>query len=226
VTVRASFNNMHPNSRILFELYAAPLITAGAKVLEIGPDKIPTTLQDIAHGPHVEWHLLDLYKSPAVQICAVSEYEYPVADESYDVALAANVLEHVRKPWVWIREVARVVRRGGYVITINPVSWPYHEQPIDCWRAYPEGMKALFDEAGIQTVINRCESHEPIISKRDIPGRSIVAYGLKRRLIDRALGMIGYPQERAYDTISVGIVRKAKGRSKIQNIAMMQNNAR
>jgi SAM-dependent methyltransferase len=202
------FNDMHPNSRILFELYGAPLIKAGMKVLEIGPDKIPTTLQDIAHGPDIEWHLLDLYESPAIHFLAVSEYEYPVADQSYDVVLAANVLEHVRKPWVWIRELARIVRRDGYVVTINPVSWPYHEYPVDCWRAYPEGMKALFDEAGLQVVLNRCETHEPILGRRDIPGRSMSTYGWRHRLIDRALGVIGYPQERAYDTISVGIARE------------------
>jgi SAM-dependent methyltransferase len=199
---------MHLNSRILFERYAAPLIKAGASVLEIGPDKIPTTLQDIAHGSGVQWHLLDLYTSDLLQVRAISEYQYPIADETYDFVIASNVLEHVRKPWVWIRELARVVRKDGYIILTNPVSWPYHETPIDCWRAYPEGMKALFEEAGIEVVVNVCETHEQISSKRDIPGRSRQEFWWKRRLVDRALGVIGYPLERAYDTISVGIVRK------------------
>ena len=199
---------MHLNSRILFELYGAPLIKPGARVLEIGPDKLPTTLQDIAHGPGVHWDLLGLTPDPLLQFCAISEYEYPIADESYDFVVAANVLEHVRKPWVWIRELARVAHKDGYIILINPVSWPYHEAPVDCWRAYPEGMKAIFDEAGVEVVVNRCETHEPIPSKRDIPGRSRSEFWWKRNLVDRALGLIGYPLERAYDTISVGIVRK------------------
>jgi hypothetical protein len=38
-----------------------------------------------------------------------------------------NVMEHVRKPWV--KELA------------SPVSWPFHEYRIDCWPAYPEGMR-------------------------------------------------------------------------------------
>ena len=195
---------MHLNSSLLFELYAAPLITTGMKVLEIGPDKIPTTLQQISHGPNIEWHLLGLEEDPALQVCAISEYEYPLADESYDVVVAANVLEHVRKPWVWIHQVTRVARIGGYVITVNPVSWPYHEAPVDCWRAYPEGMKALFEETGLELIVNRCGSQEPIRSSRETPGRSINSYGWKRRLIDSALGVIGYPQERAHDTITVG----------------------
>ena len=196
---------MHPNSRTLYELYAAPLIKPGMKVLEIGPDKFPTTLQDISQRPGVEWHILGLEPYPGFDVIqATNEYEYPIADETYDAVVAANVLEHVRKPWVWIRELARVVRKGGLVMTINPVSWPYHEAPIDCWRAYPEGMQALFDEAGLVTVVNRCEAHEPIRSRNDTPGRSIVAYGWKHRLIDSALGLIGYPQERSHDIVSVG----------------------
>jgi SAM-dependent methyltransferase len=196
---------MHPNSRTLYELYAAPLIKPGMKVLEIGPDKFPTTLQDLSQRPGIEWHILGLESYPGFNVIqARSEYEYPISDETYDVVVAANVLEHVRKPWVWIRELARIARKGGLVITINPVSWPYHEAPIDCWRAYPEGIQALFDEAGLVTVVNRCEAHEPIRSRNDTPGRSISAYGWKHRLIDCALGMIGYPQERSHDVVSIG----------------------
>jgi hypothetical protein len=34
-------------------------------------------------------------------------------------------------------------------------------------------------------------------------------YGWKHRLIDSALGLIGYPQERSYDIVSIG--RRANG---------------
>jgi SAM-dependent methyltransferase len=194
---------MHPNCRILYELYAAPLLEPGMKVLEIGPDKIPTTLQEISHKPGIEWDVLGLESSPGLQVVALNEYEYPIADGHYDVVLAANVLEHVRKPWIWMRELVRVVRPGGLIVTVNPVSWPYHEAPIDCWRVFPEGMQALLDDAGLQKVVNRFESHEPLRSRRDTPGRSISAYGWKHRLVDGLLGAIGYPQERAYDLITV-----------------------
>jgi SAM-dependent methyltransferase len=194
---------MHPNCRILYEKYATPLFQPGMRVLEIGPDKFPTTLQDISHRPGIAWDVLGLEPDPQLQIVAKSEYEYPVPEASYDAVVAANVLEHVRKPWVWMRELSRVVRPGGYIVTVNPVSWPYHEAPIDCWRVFPDGMEALLDDAGLETVVNRFESHEPVRSKRDTPGRSITAYGWKHQLVDRLLGWIGYPQERAYDLITI-----------------------
>lgn len=184
-------------------MYAAPLFQPGMKVLEIGPDKFPTTLQDISHRPGIEWDVLGLEPDPQLQIVAKSEYEYPLPEASYDAIVAANVLEHVRKPWIWMRELSRVVRPGGYIVTVNPVSWPYHEAPVDCWRVFPDGMQALLDDAGLETIVNRFESHEPVRSRRDTPGRSITAYGWKHQLVDRLLGWIGYPQERAYDLITV-----------------------
>ena len=55
---------------------------------------------------------------------------YPIESDVADVVVAVNVMEHVRKPWIWMREITRICKPGGYVITINPVSWPYHEDPI------------------------------------------------------------------------------------------------
>jgi hypothetical protein len=34
---------------------------------------------------------------------------------------------------------------AGMSSSVNPVSWVFHEAPVDCWRIYPEGMKALLE---------------------------------------------------------------------------------
>jgi SAM-dependent methyltransferase len=132
------------------------------------------------------------------------EYSFPVDDGAYDIVLSGQVLEHVRKPWVWIKEVARVCRAGGFVITINPVSWPRHDAPIDCWRAYPEGMKALYEDAGLEVVTSVVDALEVPAYRRYLPGRSPEWQGWKWRVTSRLLGRIGFPVERAYDTITIG----------------------
>jgi len=70
-------------------------------------------------------------------------YAIPVDSESFEIVVSANVIEHVEELWRWVPALARVCRRGGKVITINPISWGFHEAPVDCWRIYPDGMKAL-----------------------------------------------------------------------------------
>src|SRR3954463_14610157 len=141
---------MHTNSRLLFEQYAVPWFKPTMRVLEIGPDSFPSTYRQLVRDESLEWHTIDMYDSPKLTYPNSGEYSFPIADESYDVVLSGQVIEHVRKPWLWLPELARVTKVGGLVITINPVSWNYHEAPYDCWRIFPEGMKALCEDSSLR----------------------------------------------------------------------------
>lgn len=88
-------------------------------------------------------------------------YRYPIGENEYDVVISGSVIEHVPKPWLWLPELARITRRGGHVITVNPVNWIFHQAPVDCWRIYPDGMKALCEQAGLEPVLSRFECAEP-----------------------------------------------------------------
>jgi SAM-dependent methyltransferase len=132
-----------------------------------------------------------------------SEYELPIADSSYDLVLSGQVMEHVRRIWRWMPELARVCRPGGHVITIAPVSWPYHEVPFDCWRAYPEGMRALSDEAGLEVVVCRSESLEPAPSRNTYPGLSYAEFSSGRGLRQVVKRLIGWPLPVAVDTVTI-----------------------
>lgn len=103
-----------------------------------------------------------------------------------------------------MKEVSRICKLGGVVITINPVSWPYHEAPIDCWRAYPEGVKALYEEAKLDVIMSKWESLESTQYRRYIPGQSRESQQGFVHIIYQILGKLGFPFERAYDTISIG----------------------
>lgn len=46
--------------------------------------------------------------------------ELPFPDESFDVAFSIYVLEHIAQPDVFLREVARVLRPGGYFVSLTP----------------------------------------------------------------------------------------------------------
>jgi len=205
---------VHTNSRLLFEKHATKYFAKGARVLEIGPDGFPSAYRaavEAGSATPAEWHTLDIFEDARLTYVAESEYRFPIADDSYDVVVSGQVIEHVRKTWVWIKEVARVCKPGGIVITINPVSWPYHEAPIDCWRVFPEGMKALYDEASLEVLLSTWESLEVGGYRRYLPGASPEAYGSRRRLVSRLLGHLGVPVERAYDTVTIGRKRPPAG---------------
>lgn len=195
---------MHSNSRLLFDRYAKQYFRPGIRVLEIGPDGVPSTYQKMADDSSIVWHTLDILDNPSLTYRASSEYEFPVESGRYDIVLSGQVLEHVRRIWVWILEVARVCKPGGLVVTINPVSWPYHEHPVDCWRVFPEGMKALYEHASLQVKLSSWESLEVDGGRRHLPGRSAEWQTPRMRFAYRMLSLVGFPVERAYDTITIG----------------------
>lgn len=201
---------MHTNSKLLFKKYAKPHFKPGLRVLEIGPDKFPSTYKTFVGDDSLMWDTLDIYENQNLTYSASDEYNYPIPDNSYDIVLSGQVLEHVRKIWVLIKELARVCKVGGLVITINPVSYPYHASEVipDCYRIFPEGMKALYEEAGLRVIMSLFESLEypnyrnylpccSLDSRRSLEGRIW-------RALNLSLGKVGWPVERAYDTITIG----------------------
>lgn len=198
---------MHANTRKLFKKYAKQYFRPGIHVLEVGPGAPPSDIQRIVGDTSLRWETVGIDNtSPFTYIG--TEYSYPIESDVADIVIATNVLEHVRKPWVWIKELARITRPGGYVITINPVSWPYHERPIDCWRAYPEGMKALYEDAVLKVITCQCESLEDVHLRRHIPGRSLGniyhEHGWKTKTLTKVKEVLRLPVERPYDTVTIG----------------------
>ena len=195
---------MHTNSRLLFEKHALPYFQSGMRVLEIGPDAFPSGYQRLATNPSLEWHTLDLRDDDRLTYPNSREYSFDIPDESYDIALSGQVIEHVRKPWKWVPELARVTRIGGLVITINPVSWSFHQDPVDCWRIYPEGMKALYEDAALTLLLSLWGSFETPGYRQYIPGISREQQTRQRQILYSILGRFGLPVERSYDTITIG----------------------
>jgi SAM-dependent methyltransferase len=196
---------MHKNSMLLFSKYARQYFRPGMRVLEIGPDGVPSTYQAAVGRDSIRWDTLDMRDDPSLTYHALSEYEFPVESGSYDIVVSGQVIEHVRQVWTWVQELARVCKAGGFVVTVNPVSWPYHEAPIDCWRIFPEGMRTLYENARLRVELSCCESLEATGYRRYIPGRSAEWQSPGIRRAYKYLGMFGLPVECAYDTITVGV---------------------
>lgn len=169
---------MHPNSQNLFTIHAKPYFKAGMRVLEVAPESHPSTLCRTVNEPSIKWDSINLepedkgYVIPKAEGMIVTHkpYEYPIANDTYDIVVSANVFEHVPKPWVWVRELARVCKRGGHVITVAPLNWGYHAEPIDCWRAYPDAMKGVYDDAGLNVEKALFDSTNSWLSRVNIAG--------------------------------------------------------
>jgi SAM-dependent methyltransferase len=86
---------------------------------------------DLSPGPNVDVVLKDAYKWREIP------------SGSVDVLISGQVLEHVSFFWITALEISRVLAPGGVACIIAPSSGPEHRYPVDCWRFYPDGMRAF-----------------------------------------------------------------------------------
>lgn len=207
---------MHRNSELIFSRYGLPYLRAGHRVLEIGPDASPSTYQRLSTSP-LEWQTADLVQSADgggrrlfgrgtqrdVTYLMENAYEVPVPDAQFDVVLSGQVIEHVRRVWVWMAELARICRPGGYVITIGPLSWPFHEAPVDCWRIYPDGMRALCEEAGLEVLESVSASLTEPAPRRPYPGEDWGRTTGVKKAVRQLIGAAGWPLPVALDVVTI-----------------------
>lgn len=219
---------MHLNSELLFKKYYSNYFKSGIRVLEIGPSGIPSAYSKIVNDPSIQWDTID-FDSTTYIACNPSKltytlndaYSFPITENTYDIVLSGQVIEHVQEIWRWMNELKRVTKNNGIIFTINPVSWPYHEAPLDCWRIFPSGIEALANYCDLEIVTCLFESEEMNqLLARDknvvtIPGKSynyektnskinmIIKWNRFIRFFKRLRRNLTIPIEVSYDTISI-----------------------
>lgn len=67
-----------------------------------------------------------------------------LSDESFDHAVSFQVFEHHRDPYKMISEIARITKRGGYIMISAPFLAGMHEEPNDYQRFTKYGLIELF----------------------------------------------------------------------------------
>ena len=72
--------------------------------------------------------------------------DLPVDDDSFDVVLCIQVLEHCVDPATGIRELCRVTGPGGRVLASTHGVMTYHPAPTDYWRWTHAGLAKLFTD--------------------------------------------------------------------------------
>lgn len=118
----------------------------GCTVLDVGATVVPGQTMSY-RDLFGDYEYIGMDVSPGNNVDVVG-YENLVG--VYDVVISGQVLEHVERPWEWIGQLAKLFRY--YICIIAPNTHPLHRYPIDCWRVFPDGMRALFEYAGIHPV--------------------------------------------------------------------------
>ena len=76
--------------------------------------------------------------------------DLPFNDNNFDTIISTQVLEHVEKPWIMVKEIHRVLKKNGICVLTAPFLCPYHADPNDYFRYTTEGVESLFKNEGFE----------------------------------------------------------------------------
>lgn len=68
---------------------------------------------------------------------------------AYDLVIANSVFEHLSQPFVAMREVTKLLRRGGLLFWHSPFEFEQHGVPFDYFRFTVAGARELASSAGL-----------------------------------------------------------------------------
>lgn len=68
----------------------------------------------------------------------------PLRAAHFELAICCSVMEHVRRPWVFAENLARLIRPGGRIYVSVPWVWRFHAYPDDYFRFSWRGVAELF----------------------------------------------------------------------------------
>jgi SAM-dependent methyltransferase len=120
------------------------------KIGDVGAYDVNGCLRPLFTNDKWIYRGIDMSAGPNVDIVVSSETDWTCIDDGeFDVVVSVSTLEHTRRPWLVVREIARIMKAGGVGCLCAPYTWPLHDYPIDCWRMYPEAMRTIIEDAGL-----------------------------------------------------------------------------
>ena len=91
---------------------------------------------------------LDIESNKLADININKEGSIPIENDSVDLVLSTQVLEHVENPSEYLSESFRILKNGGRMILSTHGYWIYHPTPNDYWRWTSSGLKKIIENSG------------------------------------------------------------------------------
>ncbi|MBV9065401.1 MAG: class I SAM-dependent methyltransferase [Methylobacteriaceae bacterium] len=125
-----------------------------ARVLEVGTKQSIEGRVTHVHGhfelvPRANYTMADVEAGNDVDVIA-DLHSLPVEwTNRFAAVVAISVFEHLERPWIAAREIARVLKPGGFCFIATHQTFPLHGYPSDFFRFSKEALTLIFEDAGL-----------------------------------------------------------------------------
>ncbi len=100
--------------------------------------------------PKADYRRADCVNIPGLDFHFGEDEKIAAPDESFDLVLSTQVLEHVRHPQTYLREAWRLLKHGGKIVVSTHGLFEEHGVPVDYRRWTLEGLFCELEDAGFQ----------------------------------------------------------------------------
>jgi len=137
---------MHSNSMQLMQHFKQLHVVSGSSVLDVGSAMVKG--QTDCYRPlfsDCKYVGMDIVSGRNVDIVG-----WENVTQRYDYVICGQVFEHV--PYVFDLMDTIADTATCMCCIIVPNQGREHRHPMDCWRIFPDGMRTLFNHAGIREI--------------------------------------------------------------------------
>ncbi len=76
----------------------------------------------------------------------------PIKDDSVEAGICVDVLEHVQRPYLAVKEIHRVLKPGAPIWFHVPFVFNVHAYPSDYFRYSHHGLRQILEDAGFRDI--------------------------------------------------------------------------
>lgn len=146
---------MHKSAMLRMQWFVDNYIPTDShvRVLDVGSYDVNGCYRTLFQGMDVDYVGLDMTYGKNVNYVPQDPYRWnELGDASFDFVISGNAFEHIEYPWLTIREIYRVLKTGGLTCILAPNSSYEHRYPVDCYRYFSDGFRALARWGGFEVV--------------------------------------------------------------------------
>ncbi|HLD04825.1 MAG TPA: HAD-IIIC family phosphatase [Candidatus Nanoarchaeia archaeon] len=171
----------HLSITSFFENHVKPLIQQRWKITNLGSARgevlghlqkeVRSTFYRFLEKKQADYTKIDLEHYPEENnvVANAENLSGIIVDETQDLVMAIELLEHTEHFWKVIQEMIRICKKGGYLfVTVPSYNYPKHEYPIDLWRIGPKTLSSFFPLPPFTLIRMEAEGHQ------DYPRRTLI----------------------------------------------------